>query len=906
MSKTNFEELAASLLRDAPRLVRQWLPNGKLEANEWCCGSVKGDKGRSFKVNIHSGKWADFADKLTGGDLISLYKEIHQLPTMLDAAKALSGVQDEPSNSTYEPKVVKSNDVIEVIPEDLRPPILSIEGYSYKTSWEYRNADGHKIYIVQRYENDKGKKEIRPWRFIDGKFTSKQLPKPRPLFNLNLLEADKSKRVLIVEGEKAAAAATVFEAYIPTTWPMGSNNVQNADWSALHGRADVLIIPDADKAGYEAALWLGKHLTSKQKVTRVSVVDTRSKPDGWDIADDAEEGISVRDTAAYIKSKMMTLEVFEAELFPKDAIVESKRVRSMEEDPDPIGAETGSFGHFVPEANIVDVGQNPYFRFLGFRHEQFYFYIYKTGQVISFGPKNCGEEAYLVMIAPPEYWSENFQNNWKAARVAIIGISQEVRFSPRKVRKLGIYMDDDKPVAHLGEFLMFEQGVVPLKAFRSKYVYEYSEHRLEMDRLAPPATNKQAEQLIAICNGSNWMDNTHGQILAGWMFMSLFCASLRWRSHLYLIGPAGSGKTWLIDNVVDKFFREFKYKAGSSSTEASIRQGLNNNMIPVVLDEAEAEDSNANLRRKSIFDLARFASAATEDTPITKGGIASSTKEYFVRSPFLFASINASMEYADESRTTFLKLAPLQRNHEKRAVFKEHELFTRRVLTRDYTCSMIRRAVTLLPKVVETYEVFVDACLIEIAQDTRQAEQMSYYITGLWFLKYDIEPTMEQASEFVKVFVSTASAKKSTLSSEAKLLTMISQIKVETEHSGKIVKRTVGELAQLAVLSGRVEDLDKQHLNASLALRRAGIMVDNTKKGFERFYILNESTIIRQGLYGSAFYPTWDKVLSRVKKAEEHENIDYLGCKGPSVSIPLKEFIGDIKTKDSAIDNFFE
>lgn len=902
-----FDELAATLLRDSATLVRQWLPGGRLEGDEWCCGSIKGDKGRSFKVNIKKGTWADFAGSEKGGDLISLYKELHKLPTMAEAYRILANEPIKPSKS-YKPvekAADKLTDEIEIIPDDLSIPQLNIPNFKYSKSWTYRNAEGQKIYIVQRYDGENGKKEIRPFRMVEGKLVSKQLPKPRPIYNLDRIAKHKNKPIMIVEGEKAAQAASVFEAYNVTTWPMGSQNVAYADWSVLKGHPSITIIPDADAPGREAAIWLGEHLIKVQKVTRVSVVDPVGKPEGWDIADHIDSGEPVRDLADFIKANMLSYEQFVERHAPAklgyDEMPQQKDSFPSADDADPIGLDSTLDEGFGPAVNYEnELLTNPFFRFLGFKGEMFFFYIYKTGQILELGSKQCGEESYLIMLAPPDFWLETFQGNMKAARVALVHVSQEIRFNSRKVRKVGMWMDGDKPVAHLGEFLMTDKGVTPLRQYKSKdHVYEYSDHRVQFSRLAPEADVPTARLLIEMCSGGNWTDASHGPILAGWMFMSLCCASLRWRSHIYLIGPAGSGKTWMLDNIVDKFFMGFKFKAASSSTEAAIRQSLDNNIVPVIMDEAEAEDQNASVRRKAIFELARFASAATPDTPITKGSSnqAISAREFFVRSPFLFASINTSMDYADESRTTFLKLKPIPNDIVTRAMFKQHEMLVRRTMKEDYTCGMMRRAVRLLPKIIDTYETMVDVILIEMAKDARQAEQMSYFLTGLWYLENDREPNIEEAANYVRRFKTISEQRSTMLSSEEKLVSLISQIKVEAEIRGRTVKRSVGELAMLSQRDGKGADPDMEYHNAHMALKRAGMMLDNSRQPY-RFYILNESTVVRQGLYGSAFYPSWDKVLSRVKNAKEHNDTVYLGLQGPSVSIPLKAFIGEINALD--------
>ena len=53
-------------------LCRRWLPNGRRIGAEWVCGSLRGEAGASCKVNLRTGRWADFASDHKGGDPVSL------------------------------------------------------------------------------------------------------------------------------------------------------------------------------------------------------------------------------------------------------------------------------------------------------------------------------------------------------------------------------------------------------------------------------------------------------------------------------------------------------------------------------------------------------------------------------------------------------------------------------------------------------------------------------------------------------------------------------------------------------------------------------------------------------------------------------------------------------------------
>jgi len=55
-------------------LLPRWLPQGNQQGAEWVALNPVRDDGRpgSFKVNLRTGRWADFATGDKGGDAISL------------------------------------------------------------------------------------------------------------------------------------------------------------------------------------------------------------------------------------------------------------------------------------------------------------------------------------------------------------------------------------------------------------------------------------------------------------------------------------------------------------------------------------------------------------------------------------------------------------------------------------------------------------------------------------------------------------------------------------------------------------------------------------------------------------------------------------------------------------------
>jgi DNA primase len=73
--REHFQRLNATLLPQLPALVKEWLPTGRASGAEWTALNPRRYDTRpgSFRINLRSGRWADFATGERGGDPISLY-----------------------------------------------------------------------------------------------------------------------------------------------------------------------------------------------------------------------------------------------------------------------------------------------------------------------------------------------------------------------------------------------------------------------------------------------------------------------------------------------------------------------------------------------------------------------------------------------------------------------------------------------------------------------------------------------------------------------------------------------------------------------------------------------------------------------------------------------------------------
>ena len=95
-----FRRIAKAALDAAPVLVPRWLPEGRREGAEWIATNpTRADKRRgSFKVNLRTGRWSDFAVNASGGDLISLAAYLFRLKQGQAAVK----IADALGTNAYE------------------------------------------------------------------------------------------------------------------------------------------------------------------------------------------------------------------------------------------------------------------------------------------------------------------------------------------------------------------------------------------------------------------------------------------------------------------------------------------------------------------------------------------------------------------------------------------------------------------------------------------------------------------------------------------------------------------------------------------------------------------------------------------------------------------------------------
>ncbi|MCF1444482.1 VapE domain-containing protein [Ralstonia nicotianae] len=357
MKKNFFKDVAAAALAQAGMLVPSWLPEGRREGPEWVAlNPNRTDNQRgSFKVNLQTGRWSDFAsDGVAGGDLISLYAYL-QAMEQGEACKELAqrmGITITPrddarasgASGAAPAKQPRKSDWSPVVP--VPAGIVSAPGRHFhrgepEMRWAYCNAAGELLGYVCRFRTSDGGKEVLPLVFAQHGVTGErkwhwmQWSEPRPLYwpqfgRKPVVPARPDKLVLVVEGEKCADAAylALAEHADVCTWSGGSKAVDKADWSDLAGRK-VLIWPDCDAkreplsrdekergVNADSKPLLPEHkqpgMVAAQRIAvvlaglgcDVQIVDIPApgeRPDGWDVADAVGDGMSLDQVWAFVQ-----------------------------------------------------------------------------------------------------------------------------------------------------------------------------------------------------------------------------------------------------------------------------------------------------------------------------------------------------------------------------------------------------------------------------------------------------------------------------------------------------------------------------------------------------------------------------------------------------------------------------
>jgi hypothetical protein len=258
-------------------------------------------------------------------------------------------------------------------------------------------------------------------------------------------------------------------------------------------------------------------------------------------------------------------------------------------------------------------------------------------------------------------------------------------FAPDRVRGRGVWMDGNQVVWHLGDQLEVDGVLVDLIDHQSSYHYQRLT-RLDVDPATAPLSDAMGQKILKAVKAMGWITPLDHLHLLGWVVLATVGGALDKRPVLQITCGFGQGKTYTITVVILPLLAGLSISQ-SNSTEAAIRQTLNTDTLPVLIDESEGEDHN---KREGHLKLARLS---FDGTATGRGTTHGRALNYAVRSSIAMVGINAVIANpADRSRTVVVgrqQLPPEQ--------WADVDRKLRELLTVETGAQLLRRCVTHLP-----------------------------------------------------------------------------------------------------------------------------------------------------------------------------------------------------------------
>lgn len=521
----------------------------------------------------------------------------------------------------------------------------------------------------------------------------------------------------------------------------------------------------------------------------------------------------------------------------------------------------------------------PPFQTLGYNAGEYFYLPQGSRQVVGLRADqhtklNC------LRLASLQYWENEYPDKngaaWDMAANAMIRRAEQAGiYDVSRIRGRGAWWDTNIAILHVGDALIVDRKRIPLaSAPAGRYIYEASSPLpIDMDS---PLDDEEANKIVQACELVAWERPISARLLAGWCAIAPICGAVGWRPHVWLTGPAGTGKTWIIEHIVRKLVGEIGLAVQSETTEAGLRQTLGHDARPVIFDEIEGEDMRAQQRVQNVVALARQASSET-GAVIIKGSPLGGARTYRIRSCFAFSSIGVGVDkYADSTRVSVLSI---ERRNDP-AKFRDLQALTFDTITETYAKRFMARSISLVPQIRANAATFARAGA-EVIGSQRLGDQIGALLAGCYSLFADDEITPAAASAWLKAQDWTEQRNVQEDTDEGACLRSIVESVVKVQTPRTVVERSIAELIKNAT-TGTLDLLAT--VDATDALGRIGIRV-----GTDSFTISNSHKGIGAILAGTQWAKGWKRTLQRIPGASPTDGTVRFGATvGRGVTIPLQ------------------
>lgn len=261
--------------------------------------------------------------------------------------------------------------------------------------------------------------------------------------------------------------------------------------------------------------------------------------------------------------------------------------------------------------------------------------------------------SHLARIGPTQSRKDNGFNTSSAADALMEACCALPLYDPTTpVRHFGTWRGStDTPVVHLGETLQTS----PEESRRGRMIGR-ALYPAVPSRPGPADASAKADDIAYVRDRIqglwNWTSPHDADVLIGCVGQAALGQYPSWRTHTYLKGKHGSGKTTLT-KIVSSLLGGMSTGVKNSTSAAAIRQTTNRQAIARIFDEAEADETDAI---RDVIALFRLMSDA-EGAQVERGTSDHSGVTFqLYGAGFLSSVIPAPMTPADRSRFVILTL----------------------------------------------------------------------------------------------------------------------------------------------------------------------------------------------------------------------------------------------------------
>ena len=510
----------------------------------------------------------------------------------------------------------------------------------------------------------------------------------------------------------------------------------------------------------------------------------------------------------------------------------------------------------VLRKQISGIERGDYVSCLGYNGKNYFFRSSQNLQIVCI-PRESFTKNTLRDLIEESYWEKNYPGengpDWDQAYNDLMrkGRRRGI-FDDTKVRGVGVWRDEHRFVINLGDSLYFDDKKQPLDGLKdSHYVYEQGR------KMSPPTLQplwaSEGALLTRTLKSLLWKSPDAYKLLAGWLVIAPVCGALDWRPHLWITAPKGSGKSYIMENIINPLIREWRNFFIGQSTEAGVRQTQKSDARPIQFDEFESEDEKGAMRIQSILELLRQASSESEGF-VVKGTPTGNALHYRPRFSCIVSSIRVSLvQDADISRFTILELdEPHKGSPEQFENLKEYI----REMPDDYANRLFSRTFSKMDVLKENIKSFWTA--LRKVYTPRIAQQYSALLAGYYLLEHDHAAKEVEAEAIVNKLNLEETQDTTSNAEHDDCLEHILKTVIRFEfENGTRGSETVSNLI--------FEGWQEQSPRSQIVLGRHGMTVDHKKA---KLYISNKHPELKKLFKGTIWASgNWAKSLGRVPNA---------------------------------------